>query len=259
MDDPSLSARLAAETRFARLIHVSSCASTQDLAAEEPGADLAVWADMQEAGRGRQGRTWHGAPGKDVEVTFRAAGLPVERPLRLAPVLATATVLALESFAGEMLALDWPNDVVWRGRKLAGILVDAQSSRGDATRGAGTRDVGLLIGIGVNVNRTSFPPELLERATSLALISGRMHERAEIVLRLAQSIDAALTAFGSGALAEHEACFRARLGLLGRLVRVGLVQGETRSGVLTAIGLEELTLDDAPPISLALVESLARA
>ncbi|MCC6783265.1 MAG: biotin--[acetyl-CoA-carboxylase] ligase [Planctomycetes bacterium] len=256
MDDPTLQRRLAAETRFTRLLHVSSCGSTQDLAATEPSGDLVVWADLQEAGRGRKGRAWFGAPGKDVEVTFRAAGLPVDRPLRLAPLLATAVVVALESFAGDALALDWPNDVVWRGRKLSGILLDAQSASG--ANGDGARGVGLLVGIGVNVNRTSFPPELLERATSLALISGRMHERDEVVLRLAQSIDGALAAFARGELAEHEACFRARLGLIGCRVRVGLVQGGTRDGVLSSLDLDELRLDDSEPLPLALVESLAR-
>ncbi len=253
MDDQELERRLSSTTRFTRLIHVSSCASTQDLAAEEPGDDLCAWADMQEAGRGRKGRSWHGAPGKDVEATFRATTARIERPLRLAPVLATAVVIALESFAGDSLALDWPNDVVWRGRKLCGILIDARSVAGD-----GGREVGLLVGIGVNVNRTSFPPDLLERATSLGLISGRMHDRAEIVLRLAQSLDAALDAFTTGNLDAHLTAFRGRLGLLGRLVRVGLVGAPDRTGVLTAIDLEELRLDGGEPVSLALVESLAR-
>lgn len=247
MDDPELERRLCDETRFARLLHLSACQSTQDVAAAEPRGNLCVWADLQEAGRGRKGRTWHGAPGQDVEVTFRAVLEAVDRPIRLAPVLATAVVLALESFAGESLALDWPNDVVWRGRKLSGILVDAE----------GGKSVGLLVGVGVNVNRTGFPPELLERASSLALISGRMNDRAEVVLRLAQSIDAALDAVARGELDDYVVFFRNRLGLIGRRVEVVLANGERRIGRLDDIDLESMRLDDRT-LQLAVVESLDR-
>ena len=247
MDDPQLQQRLAAETRFTRLVHLSSCASTQDVAAEEPAGDVCVWADLQEAGRGRKGRSWSGSPGKDVEVTFRASLDAVDRPLRLAPVLATAVVVALESFAGTGLSLDSPNDVVHNGRKLCGILVDA----------AGSRDVDLLIGIGVNVNRTGFPPELLERATSLGLISGRIHDRATVVLRLGQSIDAALRAFEEGRLDDYVPFFRARLGLCGRRVRITTVTGSTHEGVLEDIDLEQLLLGGAR-FPLAAIEALER-
>lgn len=248
MNDSELQRRLSETTRFGRLLHLSSCGSTQDVAAGEPLGDVVVWADAQDAGRGRQGRSWLGAPGKDVEVTFRARVPATDRPARLAPILSTGIVLALESLLGEPLVFDWPNDVMHRGRKLAGILIDAE----------GSRELGLLIGVGVNVNRTSFPPELLERATSLALGSGRMIDREDVVLRLAQSIDESLRALAEDRLREHASMFKSRLGLADRRVRAVLVSGEVLEGDLESLDLDDLRIRGRS-VSLALIESLSRA
>src|SRR5690606_18694029 len=109
--DDELQRRLAAGTRFSRLLHVARCDSTQDVALHEPGP-LCVWADEQRLGRGRRGRSWHGAPAQDVEMTLRVEGLALPRPELLAPALPCGVLLALESLCATRLSLKWPNDVL---------------------------------------------------------------------------------------------------------------------------------------------------
>lgn len=242
--DPT--ARLAAGSRFARLLHVTTCESTQDLAQEdrEPGCAI-YWADHQTKGRGRQGHVWSDDAGKDLAVTFRIAGIALRNHALLACAVPVATLLALEQATALRVAMKWPNDLMIRGRKLAGILIDS----------AGTPPIH-AIGIGINVNRTGFPPELRGSASSLALLTGREFDREEVLVQLAISLEEALVELEQGRQDRLAGVFRDRLGLLGRRV-VLTAGGEERSGRLTAIDLEHAVLDGGDPIPLAVVQKLA--
>lgn len=246
--DPGLEHRLAEGTRFDRLVHLSSCTSTQELALEERG-NVCVWSDEQTAGRGRRGRTWDGAPGKDVELTLRVEGLVLPRPELVAPSLPAAVVVALESLCGARLTIKWPNDILHRGRKICGLLIDVHGGRVPVW----------LFGIGVNVNRQHFPDELREAATSLALVRGHTIDRGDVALRLAASVDRALEHLAAGEIDVLTAIFRGRLGLLGRRAEVQAVGEPLRTGVVTAVDLASVTLDDGPSIPLARVDALRGA
>jgi BirA family biotin operon repressor/biotin-[acetyl-CoA-carboxylase] ligase len=120
----------------------------------------------QHAGRGRLGRTWHSPQGEGLYLSLvllpPAPGWP-------APALAMAAGLAVRDFALAAGVTDarlkWPNDVLVRGAKLAGLLVEARAFDPNAPR--------YVLGIGVNLKQTRFDPTLAaERAvTSLALES----------------------------------------------------------------------------------------
>jgi BirA family biotin operon repressor/biotin-[acetyl-CoA-carboxylase] ligase len=64
--------------------------------------------------------------------------------------------------------IKWPNDVVVTGRKICGILTESGIT-------------GTVLGIGINLNRESFPDDIADKATSLRLITGYEYERAEII------------------------------------------------------------------------------
>ena len=117
-------------------------------------------AEEQTAGQGRHGHSWHSEPG---------SGIYCSMVLEPAPALTLALGLAARTPSPKPRAshcdLRWPNDVMLGGRKVAGILVQAAG------------DGRAIAGIGINVNHTSFPPELAGEATSLA--SGGLAERAE--------------------------------------------------------------------------------
>ena len=121
--------------------------STLDIAhrvAPTVAAGTLILADTQTAGRGRHGRRWTSPAGAGVWLTL------VERPTdaRALDVLALRCGLyaaeALDALAGERVALKWPNDLLVRGCKLAGILIE--------TRWRGTAPEWVAIGFGINVS-----------------------------------------------------------------------------------------------------------
>ena len=118
-------------------------------------------ADFQTAGRGRLDHRWLSAPGKNLTMSavVSVASLPPETVATLPLVAGFAVVRAARRlFAGSAVPLlKWPNDVLVGGRKLAGILCERA---GDV----------VIVGVGVNVGEMAFPPELADRAVSLALL-----------------------------------------------------------------------------------------
>ncbi len=249
-DDDQLQVLLKRRTRFARLVHVASCDSTQALAEAdlgeypEAGVEAVFWADHQTSGRGRQERVWDDDAGLDLAVTMRAQ-VTLPNPVALPAALPVAVLTACEPFAQAPLRIKWPNDVYAGRHKLSGVLVDHDSARPGCYR----------IGVGVNVNREAFPAALATHATSLRLLSGAALDRREVLLAVAERVDAALTAVAPGGdVAAHEERFRARLGLLGRQVEV--YAGEPLSGELTAIDFERLVIDGRRSVPLAIVTRL---
>ncbi|WP_291313370.1 biotin--[acetyl-CoA-carboxylase] ligase [Corynebacterium sp. UBA2622] len=133
---------------------VESVGSTNaELLADGQAGDVLI-ADAQTAGRGRMGRTWVSPKGAQLCLSVLVDAEPVDRVglLPLATGLAVADVIPEAS-------LKWPNDVLLGGRKLAGILAEADLS-GEAPRA--------VLGVGVNVawRREDLP---VETATSLNL------------------------------------------------------------------------------------------
>jgi biotin-[acetyl-CoA-carboxylase] ligase BirA-like protein len=238
---------LQGTTRFQRLVHVSSCSSTQDLAAAPPhDGDAVFWSDHQTRGRGRQHRAWHDEPAADLAITLRVT-LPLPQPMALPAALPVAVCEALETYAGRALRVKWPNDVFCDGRKLCGVLIDAGQAGKDTW----------LIGVGVNCNRTRFPPELASIATSLALVGGRSVDRGALLLGIAQRVDALLRDLAHDRLERLAAEFRDRLGLMGKQVVVDV--GAAHAGTLVAVDFEHVTLDGARTFPLGHVRSLRPA
>jgi BirA family biotin operon repressor/biotin-[acetyl-CoA-carboxylase] ligase len=140
---------------------VAECASTNDEAAAWARAGApegaVVIADAQTRGRGRMGRVWHSPPGAALYFsTVLRPKLPLQKlpPLTLAVGVAVAEAVA--SFGREP-RLKWPNDLLLDGKKVAGILTES------ATQGGRLEHV--IVGIGVNLQVTEFPPGL--NATSI--------------------------------------------------------------------------------------------
>ncbi|HXG93441.1 MAG TPA: biotin--[acetyl-CoA-carboxylase] ligase [Blastocatellia bacterium] len=151
--------------RFDRL------ASTNDYARElaAGGADEGVTALAYEqtAGRGRHGRQWSSPAGEGLY--FSVILRPEIDPAR-APVITLAAAVAV----AETLAIDfkikpdikWPNDVLVRGKKICGILVESAIEQG--------RIQYLVMGIGVNLAQREFVEEIRDTATSLVIESGQL-------------------------------------------------------------------------------------
>lgn len=152
------------------LVRLDSCPSTNDkakrLARGGAAAGTAVVASAQTSGRGTRGRTWHSPPGLGLylSVILRPpvpdlAGLPLRA--------ARAVRDAVESVSGLAVSIEPPNDIVWEGRKLGGILCE--------TGFTGAVLDFAVVGVGLNVSHQpdDFPPDLRGSAVSLAMAAGR--------------------------------------------------------------------------------------
>jgi BirA family biotin operon repressor/biotin-[acetyl-CoA-carboxylase] ligase len=194
----------------------------------EPGGDgLAVVADLQTAGRGRQGRTWVSPAGRNLAVSIGfVPHLAVERIglLGLAVAVAVRDACAAAVDAPPP-GIRWPNDIVASdGLKLAGLLVE--------TSLAGTRVAEAVIGVGINVNwrRHEMPLEIAARATSLAELAGADLDRPSLLRHLLDRVDAEVAALEGGGTPVDR--FRAASVLDGRWVTVDLGAEQVEGRVL---------------------------
>ncbi len=168
-----------------------SVGSTNDVAMQlaEAGAidGTAVIADQQSAGRGRHGRDWWSPPGAGLYLSL------ILRPGIADASLGMVTLAAGVALAGTVRAqtglpveLKWPNDLVigrpWR--KLAGILCEATQ--------LGTSDACVIVGMGVNLRRSAYPPEIADRVTSIAEECAVEISRDQLALACRGALEAAL-------------------------------------------------------------------
>ena len=120
-----------------------------------------VWAGEQTAGRGRRGRVWASPPGNLYLSLILRPQAPAAQAAQLGFVAALALGGALGELSGPRIGLrcKWPNDLLANGRKLAGILLESETSA------SGEVDF-VVLGLGANL--ASAPAGTEYPATSLA-------------------------------------------------------------------------------------------
>jgi len=249
---PARIGELLRSRRFGRSIEVVALTdSTNDDARAAatrgvPDGHVVV-ADAQRSGRGSQGRSWASPPGLDLYLSIvarPALSLSQLPPLTLAVglgVAEAAEALTAKAPRPGQSRVKWPNDVWIDGRKCAGILVEA-TSVGEALQA-------LVVGIGLNVNRSHWPEQLRDRATSLKLASESPTplDRAVALCRTLEAVERwidNLVEHGSAAVAR---AVDQRLLWRDQRVRCDRIEGEllgvADSGALriaTAAGMREL-------------------
>jgi BirA family biotin operon repressor/biotin-[acetyl-CoA-carboxylase] ligase len=200
-----------------------------------------VVADHQRRGRGARGRRWDSPAGTDLYFSI-AARVPLELsklpPLTLAVGLGLAR--AAEALAPHTdVAVKWPNDLLIDGLKCAGVLVEA-SARGASVEG-------VVIGIGLDVNRVAFDEELAGVATSLRLATGRVHDRATVLARVLDHVEEEVDRFVEHGVAALIPRVDQRLAFRNERVRCdeveGVMLGLAPSGALrleTAAGIRDV-------------------
>ena len=195
----------------------------------------------QTAGRGRLGRGWQSGGGAAGGALTCSLGLP------LAPRdwmgLSLAVGLALAEALHPDIALKWPNDLWWQGRKLAGVLVET------AGPGGGGQPAGryAVIGFGINLAPLAGPGFATAPAWLQELLPGI--DAPGVLLRVAGPLARALRDFERAGFAPLAARFNARDALAGQCVRLsdgtqGAALGVGPDGALrvqTPLGLRQVT------------------
>lgn len=175
---------------------------------------LAVLASEQTQGRGRFGRPWFAPPGKCLLASILLRPRIRLEELNLVTAIgALAVVEALNETAGLRAAIRFPNDVLVRGRKISGTLVEARLI-------SSTPDF-FVVGIGINGNlgRDEFPPELRDEATSIRIETEREADLNRLAASLLSKLDAWVGDLGIEAGRERiQRSWRERSALIGRFI-----------------------------------------
>lgn len=169
-------------------IDLEACTSTNDEAARlaRAGAQhgTVVIAETQTAGRGRDGRQWASPAGRGLYLSMvLRPPLPLADvpPMTLAIGVGVCDAVRAAGVAG---SLKWPNDMLVGTRKLAGVLVEAQSQ--------GSRLEAVIVGIGINLTAAEpgeLPPEIAGRAVSLEEASGGPVDREAFIASLLAHVE----------------------------------------------------------------------
>jgi BirA family transcriptional regulator, biotin operon repressor / biotin---[acetyl-CoA-carboxylase] ligase len=171
--------------------HFESLTSTNDWAKEHLSAMpkeslLLITADEQTAARGQYGRGWVSPKGENLYATF-GFFLEVETsPLCFTHLLAISAARTLEEH-GIVCRLKWPNDLLVGQKKIAGILCETSLF---------PQAVGIVIGIGLNINMTSDGLKAIDQpATSLLSETNQHFDIPHILHSLKNQFASDLTLF----------------------------------------------------------------
>lgn len=193
-----LHSRLGATRVIGRDIRVfEETTSTNDvidkLARDGVKEGVVVFAESQTRGRGRLGRKWVSPArlGLWFSVLLRP-GLRPQEATQLTVASATALRRAIASLYRLEVEIKWPNDILIRGRKVAGILTELSAELDRINH--------MVVGIGVDVNQAAsdFPPELARLAVSLRSELGRRLSRAELAVAILRELDADYARLAAG-------------------------------------------------------------
>lgn len=149
---------------------------------------IIVAASEQTGGRGRYNRAFSSKQGMGIYFTIRINSSPsnqiLVQDITFYPLIAALSVCrAAKKLCGIDLKIKWPNDLLYEDKKVCGILTEASIE-------AESRSViYAIIGIGVNINNAAedFPEEIKDKAISLGIISGKRHDRADMLCETIES------------------------------------------------------------------------
>ncbi|WP_139343136.1 biotin--[acetyl-CoA-carboxylase] ligase [Fictibacillus arsenicus] len=222
-----------------KVTYKTSVKSTQEIAhslAREGAVEGSiVIADEQTGGRGRLGRAWQSPSGTGIWMSLiLRPEIPLQKAPQLTLLIAVAASRAIEKVTGLEAAIKWPNDLLIKGKKVAGILTELQAEA-DSIHS-------VIVGIGMNVNQEKkhFSEEISEIATSLSIESGKTYKRAELAGAVLQEIENLYRSYLDNGFAVIKLLWEARAYSLGKRITArsvtgsitGYAKGITDEGVL---------------------------
>lgn len=153
--------------RLGKSVYFFACTDSTNIQAKklaEQGAvhGSVVVAEAQTAGRGRHGRVWDSPAGKNLYFTLllRPEFAP-DKASMLTLVMALAVLKGMEKAIGKPgeIGIKWPNDLIINGKKICGILTEMTLAHSSIES--------VIIGVGINLEKQEFAPELADKATSI--------------------------------------------------------------------------------------------
>ena len=183
-----------------------------------------VIAESQEKGKGRLGRQWFSPPFLNIYVSLiLRPKIPPHQASLVTLMAAVATADAIRNFSGLLPLIKWPNDILLRGRKVAGLLNEIHSEV--------DRIHFVILGIGVNLNMDEkmFSKEIRNIATSLKIETGQTVSRKDFLQSLFLELERWYAMFSGRSNGVILRAWRDRAHIKGKQVKVTSF-GETLVG-----------------------------
>jgi BirA family biotin operon repressor/biotin-[acetyl-CoA-carboxylase] ligase len=199
---------------------------------------LVIVAEEQTAGRGQHGRSWQAPRGRAVLMSVLLFPPPeLRRPVLLTAWAAVSVCETVRLATGLQAKIKWPNDILLRGRKVCGILIESKVL-------TAPQETAVVVGIGLNVNQTAadFESAGLPQVGSLSLFTSQVFDCPTVTRLLVEQLDLEYDRLVQGDLGALEACWKWHLGLLGKQVVVECADGR-HWGRLREVTLEEVQLE----------------
>ena len=226
------------------LHYLPSCHSTNEIAQDLliSGAEegTIVITDDQFNGKGQRGNSWHSKSGQNLtfSIILKPEFLSPKDQFAITMVMSLSLKSCLEDWLPGEVDIKWPNDIYFKGRKIAGLLIE------NVLRG--NRFESCIIGIGLNVNQKEFNPRL--NATSVALELDRDFELNTVFNTFLEQFDqnyAILRKSGRGAFEEsyHNALLgygTERRFMVNKEPLIGAIQGTDEFGRLLLLVENEI-------------------
>ena len=166
-----------------QVIYFDKIDSTNKAAKDTPCVDGSLFiSDMQTNGRGRMGKNWESPGGCGIFMSIAVnPQIDIEKIMQISLAAGIAVCDVLNAMFNIDCKIKWPNDIVCSGKKLCGILVEANIEERNVSK--------VVAGIGINVNNDSFPGEISDMAVSLKQITKKSQKRADIVNNILLSFE----------------------------------------------------------------------
>jgi BirA family biotin operon repressor/biotin-[acetyl-CoA-carboxylase] ligase len=157
----------------------------------------AIFAHEQTAGRGQWGKHWSSESSANIILSLIVDPKPLflHQQFQLSACVALSIYEFFVNYAGEETKIKWPNDLYWQDRKAGGVLVESVVSQQsvhdnslEAIQSSGARWEWAIIGIGININQTSFPDDLIN-PVSLKQITGKEFDPVDEAKKICELID----------------------------------------------------------------------
>ncbi len=158
----------------------STNTKASELALEGAEHGTVVVAGCQTAGKGRRGRLWE-SPAED-NIYMSILLIPefaTDKASMVTLVMAYSVAKVLQENGFADVQIKWPNDLVLSGKKVCGILTEMYLK--------GTAIDYIVVGVGLNVNTTSFSEELVDKATSLFLGCGKHVDKEQLIVDIVET------------------------------------------------------------------------
>lgn len=172
-------------SQFPAIIELLTVDSTNNYALRLAHEGLAqhgttVFSHEQTAGKGQRNKKWIATSGQNIQMSLITDPQPlsINQQFLLSAFTAATVLEFFEKFSQSDIAIKWPNDIYFQDRKAGGILIENILN--------GPHWKWSIIGIGLNINQTSFDPDL-PNPVSLKQITGKNFDSLQLAQELSQA------------------------------------------------------------------------